>query len=307
MTNTAKAQLKKTLIASTAVAIALLIIFLTFNSQTHITIIESATPTTPSQPLTIAQAWQLPPSHHGQTEYSQGRSTQNTGKSSDKGIILDYSFIYEEIGKIRLNKDGSVVIDNLTLQALRKAFPAHKLNLTPELMNELSEIIETGLPGRAGKEASEIIRNYYAYALAKEELNHLYDDINLDRKNHKETLNEIKALRSAYLGDYTSQRLYKNEDKIADYMIDAFEIATDQTLTQEEKAKKHNKLRHEKIQQSISHWPDRYSNYLLDKQKILDSSLATEEKNIAIQQLQQQHFKKEELDILTSVDLTLTN
>jgi len=305
MTNTSKPQLKKILITA-AVALPLLIIFLTLNNQTNIKVIESTPSTKPRQPLTIAEAWQQPSSNQSYAESPQTPSTQRPVDHSDIDITLDYAFIYEEIGKIRLNEDGSVVIDSLTLHALRKAFPAHKLNLTPELMKELSEMIEAGLPGRAGKEASEIIRNYYAYALAKEELNHIYDDINLNRNNHKDALNEIKALRSAYLGDYISQHLYKDEDKIADYMIDAFEIATNQSLTQEEKTTKHTELRHSKIQQSITNWPERYSNFLMEKQNIMDSSLTTKEKNTAIKQLQQQHFKKDELDLITSMDIELT-
>lgn len=305
-----KSQNKILIISITAVALGAGFLF--SGSESDVKIIEntqSSMVKNDYQPLTIAQAWQenlnKKTSNQNTPSKPQNQAGETQDNESENTPSLDYTYIQKEIGKIRLSEDGTVILDEMTLSALRDAFPVNHLNLTPEMLQELQEILKQGLPGIAGEQAAEIVSNFYEYMEAKKDLNDLFRDVQVKPGTHEEALAEEKALRELYLGKEIADQLFKKEDQTSEYMLKAFRIASDQSLSHEEKEKEKNKLNIEFINNEIENWDARYQSYLEEKNTLKAKQLSTEEYNQAVIQLRNQHFSVQEQARISDANIPL--
>jgi len=302
---------KKLIIGLTSTIIAV-VAYLSFGTNSQVQIIEnteSSLNTDAIKPLTLADAWQgvkikktaIP------TVQEVKDSIKNSGEDEEKAetpITLDYEYIHEEIGKIRLTENGDVVIDGHTLNALRQAFPSSRLKLTPAMLEELQAIMKEGLPAPAGEQAADIIKNFYDYAVAKREMDTIYRDVSTNL-SHEEALAEEKVLRNLYLGEEVANELFAVEDRNSEYMLKAFEISADENLSKEEKIEKRNELKHSYIEPLIDNWSDRYSEYKEEANKLKASDLDQKALRAELDKLKSERFNKEELDIIVGGNIIL--
>ncbi|GAA6133748.1 hypothetical protein NBRC116188_05370 [Oceaniserpentilla sp. 4NH20-0058] len=279
------------------------------NTGSEITLIENQeTSLSKYEPLTLADVWQ------GEVKTKNSRNLEKVEKITKQAeedtpqeseITLDYSLIHEEIGKIRLTEDGNVIVDDIALKALRKAFPRNRLNHTPEMIEELQNIILKGLPGSAGEQASEIVKNFFDFQQAKKEMEQVYRDINIASGGHEEKLAEMKILRELYLGKEVAEQLFGTEDRNAEIMLRSIKIANDQSLTPEEKIEKRAQLNKEFIKPDVNNWENRYSAYRAELKSINLADLEKEDKKAAINDLQEKHFNKDEIETISKSNISL--
>lgn len=289
--------------ASTLAAIVIGFSFIGENSE--VTIIENPKSSIVHvKPLTIASAWQ------GETNTLP--NADNVDDQLGKQVEISaakkewYTMIHQEIGKIRMTEGGDIVIDDITLKALRKAFPSYGLNLTAETLDEIEEIMKKGLPGKAGVQAAEIIRKFYEFSKAKKEMASAYSDINITQGNREEMLVQTKQLRTLYLGDELATKLFDKEDKQTAYMYDTFDIATDKEMTPEQKEEAKRKLSTQYLASLINNWDARYESYQESSNVIKqDQSLNKEDIKEALIDLQKESFTIEELKTIRKANITL--
>lgn len=295
---------KKTIMtASTLLTIAAGISL--FESESSVTIIENTESS--MAPLTIASAWQLEAkkSPNNQLEHDLSKP-ENTSIIKKKDYTIDYGMIHEEIGKIRLAEDGSIIIDDNTLEALRRAFPSYRLNLPEEMLNEIEAILKEGLPGISGQQAAEIIRKFYEYAHAKKEMASVYRNNNLKQESREEAKAVEKALRSLYLGDELAEQLFDQEDKEKSYMHEIHEIATNKELTPEQIKEEKQELSNQYLASLIHNWESRYQAYQVELSTIeQDGTLDDEETREAIMNLQKESFTIDELRTIKKANVSL--
>ncbi len=261
-----------------------------------------------TKPRTIAEALQGNVKHLASTRQvvEQAKNNQDTYIDGvDTPFVLDYPWIHEEIGKIRLSEDGEVIIDGIALNALRKALSRNKDNITPDIMSEIVGILKAGLPGVAGEQASELVSNFHEFLLAKSELSAAYSDIHLNGGDAQQGLEEEKSLRNLYLGETLAEQLFKKEDQQSDYMYKVFKIAASKDLTKEEKIKKRAELTKSHFTPDIHNWHGRYGNYREKLETILSSGIVDKEKDAEINRLKTELFTQDELNKINDSNISL--
>ena len=300
---------KITIIITVALAVGAYLIYSgVSNEATIIANSQAAFSDDVTKPRTIADAWQENVKYLASTRQvvEQVKNNQDTYNDGvDTPFVLDYPWIHQEIGKIRLSEDGDVIIDGIALNALRKALSRNKDKITPEIMSEIVGILKAGLPGVAGEQASELVSNFHEFLLAKSELSAAYSDIHLNGGNAQQGLEEEKSLRNLYLGEALAEQLFKKEDQQSDYMYKVFKIAASKDLTKEEKIIKRAELTKSHFTPDIHNWHGRYGNYREKLDTILSSGIVDKEKDAEINHLKTELFTQEELNKISDSNISL--
>ncbi|GAA6133754.1 hypothetical protein NBRC116188_05430 [Oceaniserpentilla sp. 4NH20-0058] len=256
------------------------------------------------KPITVADVWQGETSNTDNNIQNPDRSENAEEKQTS--YTLNYSLIHDEIGKIRLTSDGNVIADDIALKALRMAFPSSRLNHSPEMIEELLNIIKDGLPAPAGEQAADIIQKYFEYAKAHNEIASIYGDIKFNHENREEILTHTQALREQYFGEELTTQLFHQEDKKTEYMLETHEIAVNKQLTPDEKRQAQLKLKDEYVASVINQWESRYQAYEEASKSIKGNpQLKGDELKNALRNLQIEHFSIDELQTLHKANFKL--
>lgn len=307
---TTKTATKKNIIILASAIIAISLGYSLIGTEPEIAIVkntESSFKSNPSNQLTVADVWKI----ENNTANSDANLNENINQTEDtqkkeRTYSLDYTMLHKEIGKIRLTEDGNIIVDDIALKALERAFPKNRLNHTPEMMEEMLAIIKQGLPGKAGEQAADIIQKFFEFAKAKKELDSVYGDVNLAPSNREEALEENKALRRLYLGEELATQLFDKSDKESGFMHDTLEIARNKEMSQEEKEKAKNKLSLEYLGSVLTNWDSRYQAYQSASTSIQQNqSLDSDEIKHALIELQKESFTIEELKTIRRANIRL--
>ena len=172
---------------------------------------------------TIAHRWQW-------QNFSKSKSAPSADKNSEVEVPPNVVAIYRILQGMKLDENGHVVPDQTMKEALEQGFDDLGPDLSSAALAELQKQIRTGLAGRAGEEAAEILENYYRFRLAEMEFEG--QPLNQSPAAHYE---ELVQLRRSYLGAETADKLFEVEDTNGRHMLAAIEIQTDANLTDEEK------------------------------------------------------------------------
>jgi hypothetical protein len=250
------------------------------------------------QTSTIATAWQW-------SQVNEHTSKATAAENSRKALPFTPKFVYEALKAVKLDEYGNVIYDHDALLSLDEALLRIQNKLDKESLNILQALIKDGLPGKAGEQTAQIVSDYYNYLEAKDEFSRT-SDILSDSSGH-ETINavesdqllyaELKSLRDLHLGDDISSSLFRVTDSDAQYMFESMKLDVNQSISEEEKAKKRLEIEAQHIQRSINipNWPNRYSAFQDAKQKIISASLKNEEKQRQATELLHSHFSSLEL------------
>ncbi|TVP54214.1 MAG: hypothetical protein EA349_12090 [Halomonadaceae bacterium] len=243
----------------------------------------------PDQPDTIATAWQ----------WQEDAPQQQREQPTRNDIPFSAEGIYTALQEVRIDRNGNVVLDNRALEALQQALDYGNVDLGGQDLADLQELIQVGLPGKAGEQTARIVVDFYHYMEAEKTLNSMlapslsaYSGDEAFQHQHE----ELQVLREQYLGQEVAEALFATADATANYMFAARQIQEDDSLSHEEKARKSAEL-HEQLQRDIipiDNWETRRQEFQADKQRILDAGLAEQEKQSQIEALMQQHFEPEE-------------
>ena len=209
--------------------------------------------------------------------------------------------LYEALQNVRIDDNGDVVLDNEALEALNRTLQYGEVELNSQNLADLQELIKVGVPGKAGEQTAEIVVDYYRYLEAEDEFNALYEQqgspADAGNEAYAQQYEELKALRALYLGQDVAAELFATADASARYMFEAQQLEADPTLSADDKAERLKTLNDRLIDATVpvDNWRQRYSDFLLEKQRIMDAGLADQEKKVQIERLMQQHFNPDEL------------
>jgi hypothetical protein len=260
---------------------------------------------------TIETAWQWNTSPDSKNAVQQTSELDTRGNQPTQHLFTQES-VFNALKSVKLDNNAELIIDNDALKALNQTFEKLAVILDPDHLLELQDIIKQGLPGPAGEQVAQITADFYNYLGAQTEFETLYEVENKLASDQDNTLeqqaaqyDELLALQELYLGQDVANKLFAASNANARYMFDSFAIDNNETLTDEEKKQQHaeNIQRHAKDTIAINNWNQRHSDFLTDKQYVLDSSLSHEEKQIQIRQLMNQHFNNEELKLVRHLRL----
>ncbi len=280
-------------------------IMLSLRSPSPVSVAAMDTPATGEQPIlerrTIGSEWNSSPTRHPPTK----QQTPDENATSLAIQDFDIPYIARYLSEVRLDDDGNVVIDHLTLDALNETL-AHRypeLTLDPAQVEALQELVRVGLSGAAGEQAAQLVGNYYQLLKAQQELDNLYQRQG-DARNHEAEYREQVSLREMYLGADVARQLFAMEDRDARYMMASMELAQRSTLSAEERNRQQAQLRRRYVEDvpAIPDWPARHAAYQQEKRNIQAAGLPEQEMQSQLHQLLAQHFKPGEIEIVRTLE-----
>lgn len=177
---------------------------------------------------TIAHRWQWQ-NFTGIESAPLGEDVGKPGPTSGE-VPSNAVAIYKILQDIKLDEHGRVVPDQTMKEALERGFDDLGPNLSSAAMSELQKLIRTGLAGRAGEEAAQILENYYRFRLAEMEF-----EGQPVTQSPADRYEKLVQLRRSYLGAETADKLFEVEDTNGRHMLAAIAIQTNANLTDEEK------------------------------------------------------------------------
>lgn len=212
--------------------------------------------------------------------------------------------IYQALEKVRLDKDGNLVIDHVTLAALIDALGSTSALLSDEHLAVLQEIIQVGLAGQAGEQAAELVGNFHEYLKANADLIAL-NSSQLTPAEQRKQYEEMQALRAIHLGDAVAKGLFAQTDTESYYMMDSMEIETLPDLSKEEKAARQQAVVDRHIAETISlhGLDDKYQKFLQARELIYASYPEGEEREQKVQAAKEESFTAEERVLIRHLPL----
>jgi len=246
------------------------------------------------------------------SEYETKLETISDSSIIQKTKQFDLEFIYQSLHAVRLDEEGDVILDHEALQALNKVLSFQNLKFTNQQLESLLSIIKKGLPGEAGEQTAEIVGNYYQFLGAEDEFNNVYETtsnpeaaMNRSFDDLTAQFQELQALRSLYLGESASEKLFAVSDASAEYMFESKRIEEDASLSDEEKSAQQKEAvkRHDEITVGVENWTDRYVAFLDEKQLLLNASLTAEDKKSQLRRILESHFTLDELEKVSHLAL----
>ncbi len=252
---------------------------------------------------TIASSWQWENFSPSSTRENTGleiADTGVTGQIDEQASMNDAPFteesVYAALQSIRLDDNQDIILDNEALAALDESLDFHGQELSSEQLIALQDIIRTGLPGKTGEQAAQIVADYYQYLGASKEFNDIYES-SMDSENFEARYEELASLRSLYLGQDVAEQLFRVSDANARYMFDMMLIDNDAEASEEDKQLMRDQVSETHLQQTIDipDWSNRYQAFAAQKQTIIASGITDAEKRRQLSQLLRQHFSSTEV------------
>lgn len=212
----------------------------------------SNTPThnieTASKSSTVSDRWQWTDSD----SQNQSNPNQQQKKEEQEGEPLPFTplSVHNALAEVKIDANGDLVLDNHALISLDEALERIYNRLNEESKLQLESLIQSALPGKVGKETSQLVSNYADFLKAKEQFSQMYENtaysgpeqtigtINRDQQLYS----ELQALREVYLGEDVTQRLFREHDATAMYMFESMKLSLDESVTPENKQQRQQEI-----------------------------------------------------------------
>ncbi|MGH1471088.1 MAG: lipase secretion chaperone [Cellvibrionaceae bacterium] len=166
---------------------------------------------------------------------AENRGKENKEESHNEGAFeFDVVVLYSALATVGIDDNGEVIVDSKALEALENAFSTLPDELSDSEMEELLQLIKTGLPGVAGEQTAEVVDRFQRYKIAEKDFNSVMPE----PKNVDEALalfDRKVALRESILGLDVADKLYSQEQAQSRHMLKLMAISGDKTLSNEEK------------------------------------------------------------------------
>ncbi|MGI1680245.1 MAG: lipase chaperone [Cellvibrionaceae bacterium] len=165
---------------------------------------------------------------------AEEREEKGTDEAEEKLFEFDVVVVYSALAAVGIDDNGDVIIDSKALDALEDAFSKLPEELTGTELEELLQLIKTGLPGAAGEQTAEIIDQFQRFKIAERDFNAVMPE----PKNASEALeifNKKVALRESILGFDVANKLFSQEQAQSRHMLELMAISGDISLSDEEK------------------------------------------------------------------------
>lgn len=174
---------------------------------------ESAAPTTKhtSARRTIADGWRW----HAPAAQSAAKlaaAVRATGRIDPDGVA-------QALGKVELDENGDVVVGPKARTALEESFKTVPLDLTPEELQALQDMIRAGLSGPAGEQTASIVGNYYRYRKALQTLE-AKPTAPAGSDTDRARVERLAALRREHLGPVVSTKFYAQDEALQRFLLE---------------------------------------------------------------------------------------
>lgn len=153
---------------------------------------------------------------------------------------FDISYIFDALQAINIDANNSILIDHTTKNLLESAFLHVPYDLSDVEISELEELIRLALPGTPGKQASDIVINYYHYRIAESDF--LSSSYVNSPKDALQQLHQLESIRNTQLGYETAKKLYGLDHEKNKFTIQSMIIQSNNDLSIQEKNEKQNNL-----------------------------------------------------------------
>lgn len=186
---------------------------------------------------TIQQHWQW--NEPVTTEASDG----DTVEESVAEALFTPQSVHDALYAVKLDENGNLILDNDALVSLDEALESIYHKLDQESLLELTQLIESALPGPTGVETAQLVRDYHGFLVAQDSFNQMHSSapgaqgiqstasIEYDQNLYK----QLKGLRSLHLGEETSYKLFHTSDVNSEFMFESIKLSLDDSLTQSER------------------------------------------------------------------------
>jgi hypothetical protein len=242
----------------------------------------------------VADIWQK--EALGQTQEINDGQIKLFDRSLDS--VIDPDYLYAVLQDVELDQNGDVVLNHKALQALELTVNRSRLKLNAVELAELQELIQIGLPGKAGVQTARIVGDYYNYLGAKEEMGELQLSlVKPSFETWRDEYQQLVELREMYMGADVSLSLFNQLDANAEYMFEVMALDRVETYSEEEKKVLHEKASDALIARlvDIEDWQERYQSYKQERQAV-ELTLGQEIGNKDKDRLLAKHFSILEIE-----------
>ncbi len=186
----------------------------------------------------IAEKWEWDNFEDKEINAAIRKAEEREDKGKDKaeeGLFeFDVVVVYSALATVGIDDNGDVIVDSKALDALEDAFSKLPEELSETELEELLQLIKTGLPGAAGEQTAEIIDQFQRFKIAEKDFNAVMPE----PKNASEALEMFDkkvALRESILGFDVANKLFSQEQAQSRHMLKLMAISGDASLSDEEK------------------------------------------------------------------------
>ncbi|TLM73974.1 lipase chaperone [Microbulbifer harenosus] len=160
--------------------------------------------------------------------------------------------------------EGELLVDRNTLAALQAIYAALGQDAGADAFAELQSVLEEALPAAAAVQLLEMTRQYFSYRQAEQDVRAAAAQQSNDPM---QSYRQLVALRRTYLGEDTAGQLFAEEETQVPYMISAFAVARDKSLSAEARA-----VRLAELQEAFNNSASRMDSPLA--RKVLEAKVA---------------------------------
>jgi hypothetical protein len=249
-----------------------------------------------SSVLTLGEKWRAEIEEHDEIE---------TNKSSpdDAPLNFDIQYIHENLKELELDRHGHIKLNGITRGRLEEALGPSQLALTEYDLQVLRESIHNSLPDEIGREASELLLNYFHYLRAKEQLlksEHML----VQPEDMKAHLASLSDLRVALLGAATAKRLFGKLESDRTFMLESMALDRNGDLSPEERMARIEKLaeKYHQYAPPIDDWNSRSHRFV---ERLRASDMPTEQLEQNAYHLLTEEFSETEIDLMREYRIDL--
>lgn len=162
------------------------------------------------------------------------RSSSSILKSSSKHISpQDWQFDYEAtertLFKIKLKKNGELLLNAHTAKILEQAVSELPLGMTKEALQRVQLLVAKGLPGKAGQQLASILIKFYHFQQASSTECPAFNPT-LNKYDKARSFQQTVLRQECYLGKTLSQQLFGQKNALTHYLYARQHINEDSTL-----------------------------------------------------------------------------
>lgn len=193
---------------------------------------------------TLADRWQPPARPAAAPEATATGDTKPAPKQAGDGESFDLERLHQALARIAIDDDGELVLDEVALMSLERAFAELGTNPEADSIRRLQLYVEAGLAGDTGRQAARIVGDYFRYRRAEADfeasLAGTGEDSELSPRQRLEALTE---LRHEHLGADVANRLYGAQEAHRRYLLALEAVNTDSELSPARKREQRAALR----------------------------------------------------------------
>ena len=163
--------------------------------------------------------------------------------------------VHDALYAVKLDEDKNLILDNDALVSLDEALEGIYHKLDEHSLLELTDLIESALPGETGVETATLVKNYHGFLVAQDAFNQMHSSApgaqgvqSIASIEYDQNLyTQLQGLRSLHLGEDAANRLFHESDVNSEYMFESIKLSMDESISEQERLSRRQALEERRL------------------------------------------------------------